>query len=95
MLNTAILIATLLVLAVSVKRLYRTLTVGSVEQLVKRGEDALIKLKEDANQPNSKGVFVFAWLFNVVLLSATTALSVYILTNILNFVWGVVWKTIL
>ena len=85
MLNTAILIATLLVLVVSVKRLYRTLTVGSMEQLVKRGEDALTKLKEDANKPNSKGVFVFAWLFSVVLLSATTVLSVYILTNILNF----------
>ena len=95
MLNTAILITTLLVLVVSVKRLYRTLTVGSMEQLVKRGEDALTKLKEDANKPNQKGVFVFAWLFCVVLLSATTALSVYILTNILNFVWGVVWKTIL
>ena len=95
MLNIAILIAALLVLVVSVKRLYRTLTVGSMEQLVKRGEDALTKLKEDANKPNQKGVFVFAWLFNVVLLSATTALSVFILTNILNFVWGVVWKTIL
>lgn len=56
-----------------------------MEQLVKRGEDALTKLKEDANKPNHKGVFVFAWLFNVVLLSATTALSVFILTNILNF----------
>ena len=85
MLNTAILITALLVLVVSVKRLYRTLTVGSMEQLVKRGEDALTKLKEDANKPNHKGVFVFAWLFCVVLLSATTALSVYILTNILNF----------
>ena len=85
MLNTAILIATLLVLVVSVKRLYQTLTVGSMEQLVKRGEDALTKLKEDANKPNQKGVFVFAWFFSVVLLSATTALSVYILTNILNF----------
>ena len=85
MLNTAILITALLVLVVSVKRLYRTLTLGSMKQLVKRGEDALTKLKEDANQPNSKGVFVFAWLFCVVLLSATTALSVYILTNILNF----------
>ena len=95
MLNTAILITTLLVLVVSVKRLYRTLTLGSMEQLVKRGEDALTKLKEDANKPNSKGVFVFAWFFSVVLLSATAALSVYILTNILNFVWGVVWKTIL
>ena len=85
MLNTAILIVTLLVLVVSVKRLYRTLTVGSMEQLVKRGEDALTKLRESASKPNSKGVFVFAWLFCVVLLSATTALSVYILTNILNF----------
>ena len=85
MLNTAILIATLLVLLVSVKQLYRTLTVGSMEQLVKRGEDFLTKLKEAANKPNQKGVFVFAWLFSVVLLSATTALSVYILTNILNF----------
>ena len=86
MLNTAILITTLLVLVVSVKRLYRTLTVGSMEQLVKRGEDALTKLKEDANKPNQKGAFVFAWFFSVVLLSTTTALSVYILTNILNFV---------
>ena len=86
MLNTAILITTLLVLVVSVKRLYRTLTVGSMEQLVKRYEDALNQVKEDANKPNSKGVFVFAWLFCVVLFSATTALSVYILTNILNFV---------
>ena len=85
MLNTAILITALLVLVVSVKRLYSTLTVGSMEQLVKRGEDALTKLKELASKPNSKGVFVFAWLFNVVLLSATTALSAYILTNILNF----------
>lgn len=85
MLNTAILIAALLVLVVSVKRLYSTLTVGSMEQLVKRGEDALIKLKEDASKPNSKGVFVFAWLLSVVVLSATTALSVFILTNILNF----------
>ena len=85
MLNTAILIVTLLVLVVSVKRLYRTLTLGSMEQLVKRGEDALTKLKEDANKPNQKGVFVFAWFFSVVLLSATTALSAYILTNILNF----------
>ena len=56
-----------------------------MEQLVKRGEDALTKLKEDVNKPNHKGVFVFAWFFSVVLLSATTALSVYILTNILNF----------
>lgn len=86
MLNTAILIATLLVLVVSVKRLYRTLTVGSMEQMVKRYEDALKNVKEGANQPNSKGVFVFAWFFCVLLLSATTALSAYILTNILNFV---------
>lgn len=85
MLNTAILIVTLLVLVVSVKRLYRTLTVGSMEQLVKRSEVALTKLEEFANQPNSKGVFVIAWTFNVILLSATTTLSVYILTNILNF----------
>lgn len=85
MLNTAILIATLLVLVVSVKRLYSTLTLGSMEQLVKRCEDALTKLKEDVNKPNQKGAFVFAWFFSVVLLSATTALSVYILTNILNF----------
>ena len=85
MLNTAILIAALLVLVVSVKRLYRTLTVGSMEQLVKRSEDALTNLEELASKPNSKGVFVFAWFFSVVLLSATTALSVYILTNILNF----------
>ena len=85
MLNTAILIATLLVLVVSVKRLYQTLTVGSMEQLVKRSEDDLTKLKEDANKPNLKGVFVFVWFFSVVLLSATTALSVYILTDILNF----------
>ena len=85
MLNTAILIATLLVLLVSVKRLYHTLTVVSMEQLVKRGEDALTKLKEYANKPNQKGVFVFVCFFSVVLLSATTALSVYILTNILNF----------
>ena len=55
MLNTAILITTLLVLVVSVKRLYRTLTVGSMEQLVKRGEDALTKLKEDEKlNDNSK-----------------------------------------
>ena len=86
MLNTAILIVTLLILMSSVKQLYRTLTVGSMEQLVKRSEDALTKLKEDANKPNQKGVFVFAWLFCVVLFSATTALSVFILTNILNFV---------
>ena len=85
MLNTAILITTLLVLVLSVKRLYRTLTLGSMEQLVKRSEDALTKLEEFASKPNSKRVFVFAWLFNVVLLSATTALSVFILTNILNF----------
>ena len=85
MLNTAILIAALLVLVVSVKRLYRTLTVGSMEQLVKRSEDALTNLEELASKPNSKGAFVFAWFFSVVLLSATTALSVFILTNILNF----------
>ena len=85
MLNTAILIATLLVLLVSVKRLYQILTLGSMEQLVKRYEDVLNKAKEGANKPNQKGVFVFAWLFCVVLFSATTALSVYILTNILNF----------
>ena len=85
MLNTAILVVTLLVLVVSVKRLYQTLTVGSMEQMVKWYEDALTKLKEDANKPNYKGVFVFAWFFSVLLLSATTALSVYILTNILNF----------
>ena len=85
MLNTAILIATLLVLVVSVKRLYRTLTIGSMEQLVKRGEYALTKLKEDANKHNHKGVFGVAWFFSVVLLSATTALSVYVLTNILKF----------
>ena len=85
MLNTAILIAALLVLVVSVKRLYRILTLGSMEQLVKQREVALNKLKEDANKPNQKGVFVFAWFFSVVLLSATTALSVFILTNILNF----------
>ena len=85
MLNTAILIATLLVLVVSVKRLYCTLTLGSMEQLVKRGEDFLTKLKEAANKPNQKGVFVFVWFFSVVLSSATTALSVYILTNILKF----------
>ena len=85
MLNTAILITTLWVLVVSVKRLYRTLTLGSMEQLVKRYEDALNKVKEDANKPNSKGVFVFAWFFSVVLLQITAALSIYILTNILNF----------
>ena len=85
MLNTAILIVTLLVLVVSVKRLYLTLTVGSMEQLVKRSAVALTNLEEFANQHNSKGVFVIAWVFNVVLLSATTALSVFILTNILNF----------
>ena len=85
MLNTAILITALLVLVVSVKRLYSTSTVGSMEQLVKRSEVALTKLEEFASKPNSNDVFVIAWLFNVVVLSATTALSVFILTNILNF----------
>ena len=58
MLNTAILIAALLVLVVSVKRLYSTLTVGSMEQLVNRSGVALTNLEEFAANLTQK-VYLF------------------------------------
>lgn len=85
MLNTAILIAAVLVIVVSLKKLGRILSVGSPEAMLKRHEDALTKLKEDLKHPNSKGFFALAWLFGVLITTTTTALAVYILTNILNF----------
>lgn len=86
MLNTAILIVTVLVLLVSLKRLGKILTTGSPETMLKRHEASLEKLKEDLSKPNSKGLFAIAWLTALVIMSSTTALSIYVLTNILNFV---------
>ena len=86
MLNTAILIAVVILLHGSLKRLGKLLRVGSLEALIKNQEEELAKTKERLKDANYKGLFTLAWFFVLILLSVTTALSVYILTNILNFV---------
>jgi hypothetical protein len=85
MLNFAILTITVIVLLVSLKRLGRILSAGSIDNVIKRSEDQLVKLKKDLNTHNSKALFGFAWLFCVIITTSLIGLSTYILVNILNF----------
>ena len=85
MLNFAILTLTVIVLLVSLKRLGSVLSAGSVENVIKRSEDKLAKLKKDLNAHNAKAVFGFAWLLGVIVTTSLIGLSTYILINILNF----------
>ena len=85
MLNFAILTLTVIVLLVSLKRLGHILSAGSVENVIKRSEDNLAKLKKDLNVHNTKAIFCFAWLFGVIITTSLIGLSTYILVNILNF----------
>ena len=85
MLNFAILTLTVIVLLVSLIRLGRILSVGSIENLIKRSEDNLAKLKKDLNVHNAKAIFGFAWLLSVIVTTSLIGLSTYILINILNF----------
>lgn len=85
MLNFAILTLTVIVLLVSLIRLGRILSVGSIENVIKRSEDNLAKLKKDLNVHNAKAIFGFAWLLSVIVTTSLIGLSTYILINILNF----------
>ena len=85
MLNFAILTLTVIVLLVSLRRLGHILSAGSVENVIKRSEDNLAKLKKDLNVHNAKAIFCFAWLFGVIITTSLIGLSAYILINILNF----------
>lgn len=85
MLNFAILTITVIVLLVSLKRLGRILSAGSIENVIKRSEDQLVKLKKDLNAHNAKALFGFAWLFGVIITTSLIGLSTYILVNILHF----------
>lgn len=85
MVNTAILVIVVLVLISSLKRLYNILTVGSFDKMIKKRQASLDELKEDANKPNANTLFCSAWLFSLIYVSVMVGLSVYVLTNILNF----------
>lgn len=85
MLNTVILILTVLVFLVSLKRLFTILKSGSPEVMVKRKEDALSKFKDDLTKPESKQYFVIAWSIGVAVTLTTLSLSTYVLTQILKF----------
>ena len=85
MLNFAILTLTVIVLLASLKRLGSVLSAGSIENVIKRSEDNLVKLKKDLNVRNAKAVFCFAWLLGVIVTTSLIGLSTYILVNISNF----------
>lgn len=85
MLNISILILVVLVLFVAAKRLGRILTAGSIENVIKRSETALEKVKEDAKHPNAKSWFVIAWWLGLAITTTVIGLSIYILINILSF----------
>ena len=85
MLNFAILTITVIVLLVSLIRLGNILSAGSVENVIKRSEDNLAKLKKALSVYNAKAVFGFAWLLGVIITTSLIGLSTYILINILNF----------
>ena len=67
MLNFAILTITVIVLLVSLKRLGLILSVGSIENVIKRSEYQLVKLKKDLNAHNAKALFGFVWLSCVII----------------------------
>lgn len=85
MLNAVILFLTVLVFLISLKRLVTILKTGSLEVMLKRKEDSLIKLKEDIAKPEAKQFFVIAWVIGVVITVTTLSLSTYVLTQILKF----------
>lgn len=85
MLNISILILVVVVLFSASKRLGRTLTAGSIENVIKRSETALEKINEDAKNPNAKSWFAVAWLLSLTVSTTMIGLSIYILINILSF----------
>ena len=85
MLNFAILTLTVIVLLASLKRLDSVLSAGSIENVIKRSEDNLVKLKKDLNVRNAEAVFCFTWLLGVIVTTSLIGLSTYILVNISNF----------
>lgn len=85
MLNFAILTIAVIVLLVSLKRLGRILSAGSIENVIKRSEDQLVKLKKDLNAHNAKALFGLAWFIALLFTTSLIGLSTYILVNILNF----------
>lgn len=85
MLNTVILILTVLVFLFSLKRLVTILKTGNLEVMLKRKEDSIIKFKEDIAKPEAKQFFVIAWIVGVVITVTTLSLSTYVLTQILKF----------
>ena len=59
---------------------------GSVENMIKKQEASLNKMKEDAKDPKYELAFVAAWLISVVGSSTTISIAIYVLVNKLNFV---------
>lgn len=59
---------------------------GSVENMVKKQEASLNKMKEDAKDPKYKLAFGAAWLISILGSSTVISIAIYVLANKLNFV---------
>lgn len=86
MINYAILFVTLAALFFGLRWLKRVLRAGSVENMIKKQEVSLNKMKEDSKEPNYKLAFAVAWLISIFGSLTVIGAAIYVLANKLNFV---------
>ena len=86
MINYAILFVTLVTLWFGLRWLKRALFMGSVENMIRKQEASLNKMKEDAKDPKYKLAFGAAWLISILGSSSVISIAIYVLANKLNFV---------
>lgn len=83
MLNTAIVLVTIISLLLGFKWLFKVFGAESPERLVERAEENLKQLKKDAN---NKTAFVAAWFISLGISLSLISLCIYILTQKINLV---------
>ena len=86
MINYAILFVTLVTLWFGLRWLKRALFMGSVENMIKKQEASLNKMKEDAKDHKYELAFGVAWLISILGSSTIIGIATYVLANKLNFV---------
>ena len=86
MINYTILFVTIVTLWVGLRWLKRDLFIGSVENMLKKQEASLNRMKEDAKDPKYKLAFGVAWLISVLGSSTIIGIATYVLANKLSFV---------
>ena len=86
MINYAILFVTVVALWFGLRWLKRTILAGSVENMIKKQEASLNKMKEDAKDSKYKLAFCVAWLISILCSSTIIGIATYVLANKLSFV---------